>query len=128
MNRHTLKSLKLSIQETEKDLEFQKADLREQIHLVVESIKPIHLLKKSLGEITSLAVLNSDATDALLGYSAGFVARKLFSLAGKGPLVKVAAKIIELIVAAKTIKNAAIIKSAGANIVQDVMNRRGKPE
>jgi hypothetical protein len=122
------KMLKIAIQEKETGLAIQKAALREHLHLFVESLKPMNLIKAGLGTIGESLTQIPDATDAIIGYSSGFLARKLFSLAGNGFLMKGASKIIELIVAAMAIKNAASIKAAGANVIHKMMNRTGNPE
>jgi len=116
--------LKQRILEKEQAAMLQGELLKVELRAVHEQFKPVNMLKKAWNDVVNSPEIKTNAVDSLIGFSAGFLVKKLVSLTGKGPLRNIAGTVLEWIVAIKATKNADQIKSAGASLLENVLSKK----
>jgi hypothetical protein len=73
----TLNELKTAIQILEFDHAIKEQQLKEQIYLIHESLKPVNLIKSALQEVVSSPYLIDNILGATMGLASGYISRKL---------------------------------------------------
>ena len=69
--------LKNAIQILEFDQQIRELELKEQVYLTVESLKPVNLIKSTLHEVASSPYLIDNVLGATVSLASGYVSRKL---------------------------------------------------
>ena len=69
--------LKNAIQILEFDQQIRELELKEQVYLTVESLKPVNLIKSTLHEVASSRYLIDNVLGATVSLASGYVSRKL---------------------------------------------------
>ncbi|HBY55179.1 MAG TPA: hypothetical protein DEH15_22540 [Marinilabiliales bacterium] len=69
--------LKNAIQILEFDQQIRELELKEQVYLTVESLKPVNLIKSTLHEAASSPYLIDNVLGATVSLASGYVSRKL---------------------------------------------------
>ena len=69
--------LKNAIQILEFDQQIREMELKEQVYLTVESLKPVNLIKSTLHEVASSPYLIDNVLGATVSLASGYVSRKL---------------------------------------------------
>ena len=69
--------LKLAISENQFELEVQGQLLKEEFFNVIDSIKPVNLIKNALTEITSSPYLIENMLGAVMGLVSGYISKKI---------------------------------------------------
>lgn len=64
----SVKGLKTAIQQLESDQEFKGRTLRNQVSLVMESLKPVNLLKRALMEAATSPLVKQIGVEAVKSY------------------------------------------------------------
>ena len=98
--------------------------LKDHLHNAYESLKPINIMKNTFKEIISDSDLKKNIVDAALGFTTGFVAKKIFTGNSHNPLTKLAGNILEMVIASKVAKNAEEIKIIGSIILKKIINQQ----
>ena len=116
-----------------RQLEFQQANelslIKEQFHVIYESLKPINMIKQTIKEMLTSPDIKSSAVNAAIGFTTGLIAKKvLVGSANNHLLTKLLGIIVEMFVAKKVAGNADGIKSVGNIILQKIMNRHNNAE
>jgi len=97
--------------------------LKEHFHRTYESLKPINIIKNTFKEIISAPDLKTNLVDAAIGFTTGFVAKKIFTGRSHNPLTKLVGNILEMVIAGKVAKNADEIKLIGSIILKKIINQ-----
>ncbi len=100
--------------------------LKEQFKSAYSSLKPINIIKNTIKDVISAPDLKSTAVNAAIGFTTGFIAKKIFIGMSHSPLTKLIGFIIEAAVAAKAAKNADGIKSFGKIVLSKIANHNSK--
>lgn len=98
--------------------------LKDHLHNTYESLKPISIMKKTFKEIISDSALKTNVVDAAIGFTTGFVAKKIFTGNSHNPLTKLVGNILEMVIASKVAKNAEEIKIIGSIILKKIINQQ----
>ena len=69
--------LKLALSEKQFELEVQGQLLKEEFFNVIDSIKPVNLIKNALTEITSSPYLIENMLGAVMGLVSGYISKKI---------------------------------------------------
>jgi hypothetical protein len=116
--------LRQRILEKEQTAMLQGQLLKAELRSMHEQFRPVNMLKKAWKDVVNSPEIKTNAVDSLIGFSAGFLVKKLVNLTGKGPLRNIAGTVLEWIVALKATKNADQIKSAGASLLENVLSKK----
>lgn len=108
-----------------KKREIEKTLLKEQVHAVIESIKPMNLIKGVFKDISS-SDIKGNVTDALIGYGTGYLSKLLF-VGGSSNLIKKGfGTLLQTGVTNVASNNSDKIKSAAVNIIHFLMDKFSK--
>ena len=107
--------LKDTIRQLEEEQTVSKQLFKVELHLTLESLKPINLLKSTINEAFSSPDFMNNILGAAVGQTAGYVSRKVVVGQTKNPIIKLFGSILQTGIAAllttygDTIKETAII-------------------
>jgi hypothetical protein len=97
--------------------------LKEQIHQVHESIKPINLIKNAFHEMTSSSETKSNLVDSAIGLTSGFLSKKILFGSSKNPIRNILGNVLQYAVSNIVSKHTDEIKSKGADLLLKFFNR-----
>ncbi len=114
-------NLKEAIALLKKRQALELKELKDQLRITHESLKPINLLKGAFHQATSSKDIKNDIIDNVIGLASGFVSKKLF-VAGSHNLIRnILGFAVQAGVTNVTSKNADVIKSLGEKGLQFVL-------
>ncbi len=116
--------LKLLILEKETELRLEGNALKAHCLLSYESLKPVNLLKNTLGESMSEPGVKDNVVNTMIGVTTGFIVKKIFSSKSDTPLTKLTGVILEVLVSGAVTKNAGLIRSAGGYIFKTIFRKK----
>lgn len=99
-------------------------ELKEQFHLVHESLKPANIIKNTFKGMFSALDLKGNIVNAAIGLTTGFAAKKMFTGGSKNPLKRLAGIIVEIAVTRAVTQNSDVIKSVGGFIFKSIFKRK----
>ncbi len=120
----TSTALKQLILLKEAEREAEGKLLKAHFRRTYESLKPMNIMKSTFKEIVSAPDLKTDVINAAIGFSTGFVAKKILLGETHNPFAKLIGFVVEMLVANKVVKNAEGIKSLGSLILKKIMKRQ----
>ena len=91
--------------------------LKEQLHTVYESIKPVNILKRTFQEVTESPKLKNNFVNIAVGLTSGFLSKKLLLGSSLNPVKNLIGSILQFTVANVVSKHADDVKSAGENLL-----------
>jgi hypothetical protein len=98
--------------------------LKDQFICAYESLKPINVIKNAFKEGIAASGIKTNAVDAVMGLTTGFIAKKIVTGKSDNPLINFAGSILEMIVASNVTKNASGIKSVADAILKKLIEQR----
>lgn len=98
--------------------------LRKQCLLAQESLKPASLIKSAFKDITSAPASKINVGDTAIGMTAGYLAKKVLSIASGNPLVKLLGIVLQVGVANFVTKHPSAIKSTGRHVLKRIFAMR----
>lgn len=118
--------LKAAIVELEAKKTRQKQELTDNFHGVVESLKPINLIKTTFNKVKESPGLTGNVLKATLGLGVGLLSKKL--LIGKSPGIfkKIIGSAVEMGVAGLVAKNSDSLRSRGIRLLKTVFRPKNK--
>jgi len=117
----SLKDLRASIQVLEADREEKFKILQTQFEVVVESLKPINVIKDSIKQAVVSKEIQGNLIDGLIGLAAGHLSKKIVIGKSVNPIKNIAGYLIELAVASLVSKNTEGIKSKGLDLLKSLL-------
>lgn len=96
--------------------------LRAQFCIAYESIKPLHLIKSTIAEVTSSHDLQKNIANQLIGLTTGYLSRVLLMGTSRNPLRKIAGTLLQLAITNVASKHASSITSTGEKIFHHVID------
>lgn len=108
-----------------KKREIEKKLLKEQAHVVLESIKPVNLIKGLVKDITSPEI-KGNVTDTLIGMGTGYLSKLLFVGGSSNLFKKGLGALLQTGITNVATHNSDRIKSAAENVVQFFLNKFSK--
>lgn len=110
--------LKTAIQILEFEQTIKEQQLKEQLLLTHESLKPVNLIKNTLSEVASSPYLIDNILGATVGLASGYASRKI-AVAGSGNIFrKLFGALVQFGVTNAVAQNPDKIKSIGQSIYQ----------
>jgi hypothetical protein len=95
--------------------------LKEHFYASYESLKPLNVVKKMVGDIFSSPEINNNIVNATLGLITGFLAKKVVVRTSTNPITKLAGTLIELLVASNVAANADEIRAVARVMLKKVL-------
>ena len=120
----TTDELKNAIQILEFDQQIREQQLKEQVYLTVESLKPVNLIKSTLHEVASSPYLIDNILGATMGLASGYISRKLVVGGSHNIIKKLFGTILQFGVTNVVAQHTDPIKSVGQYIYQHFLKRK----
>lgn len=98
--------------------------LKEQLHLIYESLNPINIMKNAFKGIFSVSDFKTNMVNSAIGLTTGFVAKKVFIAKSHNSFTKLAGIILEIVVASAVTKNSETVKSIGGFIFKNIFRKK----
>jgi len=98
-------------------------ELREHLHVVYNSLKPINLIKSLFIETVGSEDIKENVISNSLGLTAGYISKLLFEGVMKSPLNKMIGTAIMLGINSLIAKNPEIIRSMGKGVLNFIRSR-----
>lgn len=116
--------LKRVIQLVEIEHSMQGKRLKEQFFLAYENLKPAHILKSTLNEITSSPYLIDNVLGAAIGLITGYLSRKI-AVGGSGnPFRKLLGSVLQFVITNFVAQRPDLIKLFGQFIIQHLFRKK----
>jgi hypothetical protein len=92
--------------------------LKDQLSVVIESVKPINLIKNTFKQVAESVQIKNDFLNAGLGMGAGYLAKLLFQALARSPLTKIVGSVLQLGVSTAAINNPEIINAVEERVLK----------
>lgn len=100
--------------------------LKEQAHIVHESIKPTNIIKNALAQVVSAPDIKNNFIGNIIGLASGYVSKKIFIGGSHNPITWIIGTLLQIGITNVASKNADTIKSIGEKAVQFVFKKSDK--
>ncbi|MEO8760108.1 MAG: hypothetical protein ABI388_03290 [Bacteroidia bacterium] len=101
--------------------------VKEQFHVVYESVKPMNLIKSAFHDMTSSSDTKNGLVDSAIGLATGFLSKKLLFGSSINPIKNILGSVLQQAVSNIVANHAEGIKSKGANLILKLFNRKKDP-
>jgi type IV secretory pathway TrbL component len=118
------KELKDAIRFLEEKQTEQGWDLKEQFFIVIESIKPVNIIKNTFNELASSPNLISNILSTSIGLTVGYISNKTIAGSSGNLFRKFLGTILQFGVTALIIKNPEAIKSFGNSLLHRFLSKK----
>ena len=122
----SISELKNAIRLLETEQEIKKQLLIEQIHITVESLKPVNLIKNALVDIAESPFLVEHILSTGIGMATGYISKKVVIGASGNLFRKLMGNVLQFGVANIVARHPDMIKTYGQYIIQHVFHRKEK--
>ena len=118
------KELKDAIRFLEEKQADQGRVLKEQFFIVIESIKPVNIIKNTFKEVATSPKLISEILSTLIGLAAGYISNKTIVGSSGNLFRKLVGTVLQFGVTTLIIKNPAAVKSLGQTLLQRFLSKK----
>lgn len=125
-NTTSVAELKSAIRFLEDEQARKEQELKEQLLLTFESVKPINIIKSSLKDIVSSPYLTDNILATVSGMAGGYVSSKILVGTSKNIGRKLLGNVLRLGVTNFVTRNPQIIKSFGLFVLQQILHKKKK--
>jgi len=115
-------TLKNSISVLEQKQREEGKLLRNQLSAALESIKPVNILRKMIGDIAEPSELKDNLIQTATGLISGYVSRKMLVRSSKNPLLRLVGVFVQYGVTNFVSKNSDSIKTLGMYYLNKLTN------
>lgn len=128
MNRiTTLKELKVAIEYLELKKVTEAAEIKEQVAVVYESLRPVNLIKKTFSNFIEDSDFKNNVLNTSVGIASGYLSKKILVGATHNPIKKLFGTILQMSVTGLVVKNADGIKSKAKSIFAGLFGEKDNP-
>ncbi len=96
--------------------------IKQELHDVYESLKPVNLIKNTFNEFTAMPEFKDNVLNATLGLVAGYIAKTVMVRSTHNPFKKLFGIVLEIGVAKIVAKNSEGIKSTGLHLIKKIFS------
>jgi len=96
--------------------------LKNQLSATLESIKPVNILRKIIGDIAEPSELKDNLIQTVTGLISGYVSRKMLVRSSKNPLLRLVGVLVQYGVTNFVSKNSDSIKTLGMYYLNKLTN------
>lgn len=100
--------------------------LKEQVHTVHESIKPMNIIKKAFTQVTAAPDIKNNIIGSIIGLASGYVSKKIFIAGSHNPITRILGTLLQIGITNVAAKNADTIKTIGEKVAQFVFKKSDK--
>lgn len=123
-NITSVKELRYAIETLQADRVVKGMQVKEELHSVWESLRPVNLIRSTIRDLTSSQYLVENIPGALMGLASGFLSRKLF-IHGSGNIFrKLLGSLLQFGVTNVVAKNSTAIKSTGMALFEHFLHKK----
>lgn len=122
----SIAGLKNAIQVLEVEQSIKEQQLKEQLFLTYESLRPINLIRNTLKEIFSTTSLSENLSGTAMGMTSGFLLKKIFIGRSGNIFRKLFGSILQFGIAKIIAQNSELIKSAGHTLFQYFLTKKNE--
>lgn len=126
-NITTVSGIKDAIRQLEEKQVVEGQEVKERFLAVVESVKPVNLIKSTFNDITASPDLVSNIVSTTLGLTAGYLTNKSLVLSTGGVVKKLLGTVLQFGVTSVFVRNSDVVKSLGQSLVQRFLRKRKVP-
>lgn len=120
----SIAELKNAIQILEFEQTFKEQQLKEQLQITYESLKPVNLIRSALQEVTSLPYLTDNILGATVGLASGYLTKKI-AVGRSGNIIrKLFGIMLQFGVTNLVAQNPETIKSIGRSIYKYLVHKK----
>ena len=120
----TINELKIAIQILEFERTIKEQELKEQLFITHESLKPVNLIKSAIHEITSSPYFIDNILGATMGLASGYISKKLIVAGSHNIFRKLFGSILQFGVTNVVAQHSDPIKSVGQFIYQHFLQKK----
>jgi hypothetical protein len=120
----SIAELKTAIQVLEFEQMIKRQQLKDQLLLTHESLKPVNLIKSTLSEVASSPYLIDNILGATMGLASGYLTRKLVVSGSHNIFKKILGSVIQFGVTNLVAQHTDPIKSVGQYIYQHFLHKK----
>lgn len=102
---------------------YELMQLKEQLHLVHESLKPINIIKDTFKAVTASPDLKNGIGKAALGVASGLLVKNILFRSSYNPLKIVAGIVLQKVASSFTVENSDKIKSTGQKLFHALLSK-----
>jgi hypothetical protein len=102
----------------------QWVDLKDNINVAMDSLKPINLIKSTYREFLSTPNMANDIMGSTIGLATGFVSKKLVARQTGNALRNLAGGIVQMLIANFVTRHSSVIKTIGSGLLQRVFSKK----
>ena len=118
------KELKDAIRFLEEKQADQGRVLKEQFFIVIESIKPVNIIKNTFKEVATSPKLISEILSTTIGLAAGYISNKTIVGSSGNLFRKLVGTVLQFGVTTLIIKNPEAVKSLGQTLLQRFLSKK----
>ena len=100
--------------------------LKEQVHTVHESIKPVNIIKNAFHQFTAAPDIKNNIIGSIIGLASGYLSKKIFVAGSHNPITRIMGTLLQIGITNVTAKNADTIKSIGEKVAKFVFKKSDK--
>ena len=126
-NITTVSGIRDAIRQLEEKQVAEGQEVKERFLAVVESVKPVNLIKSTFNDITASPDLVSNIVSTTLGLTAGYLTNKSLVLSTGGVVKKLLGTVLQFGVTSVFVRNSEVVKSIGQSIIQRFLRKRKVP-
>jgi len=120
----SIAELKTAIQVLEFEQMIKRQQLKDQLLLTHESLKPVNLIKSTLSEVASSPYLIDNILGATMGLASGYLTRKLVVSGSHNIFKKILGSVLQFGVTNLVAQHTDPIKSVGQYIYQHFLHKK----
>jgi hypothetical protein len=118
--------LKLAIQQLEVEQEVKELQLKEQLYITYESVRPVNVIRRVFKDIFSSKGLGEDLTGTTFGMASGFLIKKLFIGSSGNIFKKLIGSVLQYGLSNFVSRNSEVIRSVGHMIISNLFPKKNK--
>jgi hypothetical protein len=118
--------LKNAIQLLEIEHDIKGRQLKDQLYITYESLKPINLLRSTLKEITSSRDLIDNISGTVMGMAGGFLSKKIFIGKSGSAFRKLIGSLLQFGITNLVSRNSEVIKSLSQSLFQYFFRKKNE--
>jgi alanine dehydrogenase len=110
-----------TIRELKRKQQYELVLVKEQLHHVYESIKPINIIRNTLHDVSASSQVKSDIVDNAVSLTAGYISKRVVVGNSQNPMRKIAGRLAQFAITTLLSKYAGPIRLAGQHLFQRVL-------
>lgn len=116
--------MKVAIRQLEEKQAVEGQALKEQFLIVVESVRPVNIIRSTFKDVTSSPDLLSNILSTTIGLTAGYLTNKTLVTSAGGAFKKLLGTVLQFGVTSVFVRNPEAVKSLGHSLIQRFLSKK----